>query len=222
MARDLQLCVVRMGRIRSSRLIIFAIGLGVGATSSYLGLIVARGISVPAPIICKIAPPKPSWAAPRDDDYDRLMRHPLTPPITDADPNELRDTFSTPRPGKKTHEAIDIPAPRGTPIHAFDDGVIARLAVSQKGGISIYEVDDEGTYCYYYAHLGRYANRLRAGMKVKHGDVIGYVGTTGDAPPNSPHLHLSISRVEGQLWEGAPINPLPILLAILPASEETN
>jgi peptidoglycan LD-endopeptidase LytH len=199
-----------------TRKITFGAGIVVGAAGLYFGLCVTRLLPSHAAIACKIAPPVPPPTARllADDDYHLLLQHPLHPPISSANPEELRDTFSSPRPGGKTHEALDIPAPRGTPVHAFDDGIIARLVVSQKGGISIYQLDAGETYCYYYAHLARYANRLRVGMTVKHGDVIGYVGTSGDAPANGPHLHLSITRVRGELWEGAPINPLPLLLAI--------
>lgn len=151
-----------------------------------------------------------------DDDLHALLRRDLSMPIAHAAPALLNDTFTRPRPGRKTHEAIDIPAPRGTPIHALGDGVIRKLSVSARGGITIYEYDSKSVYCYSYAHLDRYANRLREGLHVRHGDVIGYVGTTGDAPANGPHLHLAITRLvdTARWWEGAPVNPYPVLMAI--------
>jgi peptidoglycan LD-endopeptidase LytH len=199
----------------------FGAGLVLGAGGLYLALATDHLIPVqaamvaPRPPVLPVAPP-PAPTRVADDDVHLLLQHNLAPPILRVDAAKLQDTFVSARPGGKTHEAIDIPAPRGTPVHAVDDGTIARLTVSKTGGISIYQLDPQGAYCYYYAHLARYRNRLRAGMKVKHGDVIGYVGTTGDAPANGPHLHLAISRVAGELWEGAPIDPYPLLLAISP------
>src|SRR5262249_26101592 len=93
---------------------------------------------------------------------------------------------------------------------------IRKLSVSARGGITIYQFDTDAVYCFTYAHLDRYANRLKEGNLVKHGDIIGYVGTTGDAPANGPHLHLALARLgpEKNWWEGAPVNPFPILTAI--------
>jgi murein DD-endopeptidase MepM/ murein hydrolase activator NlpD len=160
-----------------------------------------------------------------DDDIHNLLRRDLSMPIANVPPMALEDTFTRPRPGRKTHEAMDIPAPRGTPIHAIGDGVIAKLSTSARGGITIYQFDPDQAYCYSYAHLDRYANHLREGMRVKHGDVIGYVGTTGDAPADGPHLHLAIARLhdDRHWWEGAPVNPYPVLKAIATnAYEGTN
>jgi murein DD-endopeptidase MepM/ murein hydrolase activator NlpD len=163
-------------------------------------------------------PPAPVLAATGrgGDDLHNLLGRELSMPIASASRESLLDTFARPRPGKKTHEAIDILAPRGTPIHALADGFIRKLSVSPRGGITIYEFDPEKIYCYSYAHLDRYANHLKEGLKVRHGDVIGYVGTTGDAPANAPHLHLAIARLneDEHWWEGAPVNPYPILMAL--------
>jgi murein DD-endopeptidase MepM/ murein hydrolase activator NlpD len=107
--------------------------------------------------------------------------------------------------------------PLGTPIHAVDDGTIRKLFLSRAGGKTIYQFDSAGSYCYYYAHLDRYAEDLREGMPVSRGQVIGYVGTTGDALPNAPQLHFAILRLdtEKSWWKGTPINPYPILLESL-------
>jgi len=99
------------------------------------------------------------------------------------------------RGGGKLHEAADILAPRGTPIVAVEDGVIQKLFLSKAGGLTVYEFDRQGIYCYYYAHLERYAGGLKEGMTVKRGDVIGFVGTTGNAPPQTPHLHFAIFKL---------------------------
>ena len=99
------------------------------------------------------------------------------------------------------------------------DGVIQKLFLSKPGGITVYEFDNNGEFCYYYAHLDRYADGLAEGQHVRAGDVIGYVGTTGNANPNTPHLHLAFFRLgpEKQWWKGTPINPYPTLMKLVGA-----
>ena len=121
-----------------------------------------------------------------------VARQNLSMPIQGIAGSDLRDTFNETRPGGKRHGATDILAARGTPIHAMADGSIRKLFLSKAGGNTIYEFDETQTYCFYYAHLERYAPGLTEGMQIRRGDVIGYVGTTGDAPPGTPHLHLEI------------------------------
>jgi murein DD-endopeptidase MepM/ murein hydrolase activator NlpD len=138
-------------------------------------------------------------------------------PIAGLRAKDIQDTFSHLRGGNRPHEATDILAPRGTPVLAVDAGTIKKLFTSKPGGLTVYQFDAEGVYCYYYAHLDRYAANLKEGMTVKRGDVIGYVGTTGNANPNTPHLHFAIFKL-GTLkrwWEGAPINPYPFLIEAL-------
>src|SRR5574341_1859127 len=94
--------------------------------------------------------------------------------------------------GARRHGAIDILAPRGTPVLAADDGSILRVGFNTLGGLTIYQSDPEKRFVYYYAHLDRYASTLRDGSPVSRGDVIGYVGSTGNAPPNTPHLHFQV------------------------------
>jgi len=117
-----------------------------------------------------------------------------------------------------SHEALDIAAPRGTPVRAVDDGRIAKLFRSVPGGITVYQFDPSARFAYYYAHLDRYADDLREGATVRAGDVIGYVGTTGNAPPDAPHLHFAIFRLgpERQWWRGTAINPYPVLRDAVP------
>jgi murein DD-endopeptidase MepM/ murein hydrolase activator NlpD len=124
----------------------------------------------------------------------------------------LTDTFHEPRAGH-THEAADIMAPRHTPVRAVEDGTVARLLSNASGGITIYQLDPSQRYIYYYAHLERYAEGLREGARVGRGQVIGYVGTSGNAPRNAPHLHFAIFRVVDpkQWWGGAPVNPYLVL-----------
>ena len=111
--------------------------------------------------------------------------------------------------GGRPHEAVDILAPRNTPVHAVDDGTIAKLFVSRAGGITIYQFDPSGRFCYYYAHLDRYAPGLLEGQRVSRGDVIGYVGTSGNAPPNTPHLHFAVFELDAdrRWWKGRAIDP---------------
>ena len=144
------------------------------------------------------------------------------PPVISASPidglrvSELHDSFNEIHYGHR-HQAIDIMKPCGTAIHAVVDGSIRKLFHSRAGGITIYESDADGTYCYYYAHLDRYASGLTEGMGVKHGQVLGYVGTSGNAAPNAPQLHFAIARLESdkRWWKGTPIDPYPILVGFL-------
>jgi peptidoglycan LD-endopeptidase LytH len=162
-------------------------------------------------------PPTSSW--PHDgtpvlkDDYDDLMQQRLTLPIPGLRSADIQDTYDQGRANGKPHEATDILAPRGTPVVAIVDGTIQKLFTSVPGGLTIYEFDPQDVYCYYYAHLDHYAEGIREGMQVKRGTIIGYVGTTGNAPANTPHLHLAIFKLgpEKRWWHGEPINPYPIL-----------
>jgi peptidoglycan LD-endopeptidase LytH len=141
-------------------------------------------------------------------------------PLDSLKRSELYDSFNDIHNGHR-HEAIDIMRPRGTPILAVADGVIRKLFLSRQGGLTIYEFDSSETYCYYYAHLDGYADDLHEGMPVVRGDVIGYVGTSGDAEPTAPQLHFAISLLgaDKSWWKGAPIDPYPILLRAVTADE---
>lgn len=135
-------------------------------------------------------------------------------PVEGVAASDLRDTFCDGRDSnQRGHEAIDILAPRGTPVLAVDDGRIVKLFLSQPGGITIYQFDPIGTLTYYYAHLDRYATGLVEGQMVRRGSVIGYVGSTGNASPDAPHLHFAIFRLgpEKQWWKGEPVNPFGYL-----------
>ncbi len=142
----------------------------------------------------------------------------MTLPIEGLKPSDIQDTYYQSRGGgERIHEATDILAPRGTPVHAMVDGVIQKLFVSKPGGNTIYEFDEKGELCYYYAHLDHYAEGLHEGQRVRAGDLIGYVGTTGNADPNTPHLHLAFLRLnpEKQWWKGTPENPYPTLMRLV-------
>jgi murein DD-endopeptidase MepM/ murein hydrolase activator NlpD len=134
-------------------------------------------------------------------------------PVLGIEPHELRDTYDEARSGGRIHRAIDILAPRGTPVVASVDGTIRKLFNSRAGGLTIYQFDEPEERVYYYAHLDRYADGLAEGSVVKQGTVLGYVGTTGNAPPGTPHLHFSIEDLPPtrEWWKGSPVNPYPIL-----------
>lgn len=143
----------------------------------------------------------PEWLAPPDH---------LAIPVLGIQPRALHDDFLGGRKGH-VHHAIDIMAPRGTPVVAAADGTIARILFSQAGGKTLYLLDASGAAVYYYAHLDRYA-AIRETQRVRKGEILGFVGTTGNAPKNAPHLHFAIDAVPtANALRGTPVNPFPIL-----------
>ncbi len=142
-----------------------------------------------------------------------LASHDLELPVAGVSPDQLEDSFNAPREGNRFHHAIDIMAPRGTPVLAADNGRVLRVSSNTLGGLTVYTIDRSGQFVYYYAHLEGYARGLKAGRIVFKGDTLGFVGTTGDAPDNAPHLHFQILRMppNGKYWEGDPIDPFPLL-----------
>jgi murein DD-endopeptidase MepM/ murein hydrolase activator NlpD len=125
----------------------------------------------------------------------------------------IKDNFDQPRGSERHHEALDIMAPRGTKVIAAADGKVVKLFTSKPGGLTVYQFDPTEKYAYYYAHLDHYAEGLKEGADIKRGDLIGYVGTTGNADPNAPHLHFAVFELtpEKQWWKGTPVNPYPLL-----------
>jgi murein DD-endopeptidase MepM/ murein hydrolase activator NlpD len=134
-------------------------------------------------------------------------------PVAGVRPDELRDTFSEARSEGRVHDAIDIAAPRGTPVLAAADGTILKLFHSDRGGTTIYQLSTDNKFIYYYAHLDRYAEGLTEGHFAKQGETIAYVGDTGNAGAGNYHLHFSIALTSDprRYWEGANINPYPLL-----------
>jgi len=132
--------------------------------------------------------------------------HPLMVPVEGVSPSELTDTYHEARSGGRIHMATDIMAMRGTPVLAAANGRIIKLANGGAGGITIYVADASGRYVHYYAHLMGYAPNVIEGLQVREGDVIGFVGTTGNAPPNAPHLHFQVMRSDANYWNGTPID----------------
>jgi len=150
---------------------------------------------------------------PTDLTGDLATRH-LLLPVQGIRPEQLHDTFNEARGGgERVHEALDIMAPRDSAVLAVEEGRVVKLFTSKQGGLTIYQFDPTGTYAYYYAHLDHYADGLKEGDVLRRGQVIGYVGTTGNASPDAPHLHFAIFRLtpEKQWWKGAPVNPFGLL-----------
>jgi peptidoglycan LD-endopeptidase LytH len=141
-----------------------------------------------------------------------LASYHLIVPVVGVTKRNLADTYDE-RRGSHLHEALDIPAPRGTPVVAAGDGRVVKLFRSVAGGLTVYQFDPSERFAYYYAHLDHYAQGLSEGTMLTRGDTIGAVGTTGDAPPGSPHLHFAVFRLgpEKRWWKGSPINPFPLL-----------
>src|SRR5688572_19692315 len=159
-------------------------------------------------------PPVATTGMERGEAVEALRNRDLEVPVEGVDEDDLHDSFSDRRGIGRVHEALDIMVPRGTPVVAVEDGTIAKLFLSEGGGgITIYQFDPSNQFSYYYAHLDRYAPGLREGQSVRRGQVIGFVGSTGNASPNAPHLHFGIYRLtpERQWWKGEPINPYSVL-----------
>jgi murein DD-endopeptidase MepM/ murein hydrolase activator NlpD len=142
-----------------------------------------------------------------------LASRELTIPVQGVPADKLVRSYHDSRSGGREHEALDILAPRGTPVVAVEDGTVAKLFTSKAGGLTVYQFDPGQEYSYYYAHLDRYADGLKEGAPVHRGQVIGFVGTSGNAPKDTPHLHFAIFRLtaEKHWWEGTPIDPFDIL-----------
>ncbi|HJU69215.1 MAG TPA: M23 family metallopeptidase [Gemmatimonadaceae bacterium] len=146
---------------------------------------------------------------PRETELSELD---LIIPVAGVKAEDLLDTFNEMR-GERRHDALDIPAPRGTPVLAATDGRVLRLFTSERGGLMIYTADASERFVLMYAHLDGYADGVSNDGPLRRGQVIGYVGTTGNAPPNLPHLHFAIARSSNvaRWWEGTPVDPLPLL-----------
>lgn len=151
------------------------------------------------------------------DEMQSLASRRLLIPVEGVDRSRLRDNFHEGR-GSRRHDALDIMAARGTPVHAVDSGRVAKLFDSKAGGLTVYQFDRDEKYAYYYAHLDRYAQGLKEGALLARGDLVGYVGTTGNATPTAPHLHFTIFRLgpDRKWWKGTAVNPYPFLVEVFP------
>jgi murein DD-endopeptidase MepM/ murein hydrolase activator NlpD len=137
----------------------------------------------------------------------------LMVPVEGIALSQIHDTFDQPRGTERHHEALDIMAPKGTKVVAAADGKVVKLFTSKPGGLTVYQFDPSEKYAYYYAHLDRYAEGLQEGATLHKGDLVGYVGVTGNSDPNAPHLHFAVFELtpEKQWWKGTPVNPFPLL-----------
>jgi murein DD-endopeptidase MepM/ murein hydrolase activator NlpD len=137
----------------------------------------------------------------------------LSIPVEGIKLSQLSDNFDQPRGKERHHEALDIMAPKGTKVLATADGKVVKLFNSKPGGLTVYQFDPTEKFAYYYAHLDRYADGVKEGSVLKRGDLVGYVGVTGNANPNAPHLHFAVFELTPtkEWWKGTPLNPYPML-----------
>jgi murein DD-endopeptidase MepM/ murein hydrolase activator NlpD len=155
-----------------------------------------------------VSPSSSAFATPPSTDTKALLI-----PVAGVRPEQLLDTYTDARSEGRVHDAIDIPAARNTPVVACVDGTIVRLFQSARGGTTIYQLDTDNKTVYYYAHLDHYADGLAENHFARRGEVIGYVGDTGNAGAGNYHLHFSISIVADpkHFFDGTNINPYPLL-----------
>jgi murein DD-endopeptidase MepM/ murein hydrolase activator NlpD len=146
-----------------------------------------------------------------EEDLGYLRLRMLMVPVKGVSPSKVPDSFNARRGSSRRHNACDILAPRGTPVLSADDGRVFRLRRNSLGGIVVYAIDPGERFIYYYAHLDHYREGLKEGPPLAKGEVIGYVGTTGNAPPDTPHLHFQVMRMtsERKYWDGVPVDPKP-------------
>jgi murein DD-endopeptidase MepM/ murein hydrolase activator NlpD len=174
-----------------------------------------------APPSTTAAPPQPAVTTPKRAPRDEVARaaqallagRNLVVPVQGVPRAKVRDTFHEKRGTSRMHKALDIMAPWGTPVLAADDGKVAKISRNRAGGLAVYQVDPTGRLVYYYAHLAGYADGLREGQVLRRGDVIGYVGATGNAPAHAPHLHFAVQVLtrQGRWWGGEAVNPYEAL-----------
>lgn len=173
--------------------------------------------AVPAAAAAGEATLKPASAGPTisaitmvsGSDMESLRSRSLVVPVRGIATDDLDSSFQDARGSSRRHEAIDILAPRGTDVLAVEDGKIAKIFTSDAGGLTLYQFDPSETFVYYYAHLDRYAPGIKEGAMLRKGDVVGAVGTTGNAPKDTPHLHFSISKLDAdrRWWGGTALDP---------------
>ncbi len=145
-------------------------------------------------------------------DLEMLRTRGLMVPVAGVEPRRVSDTFEAGRSGGRQHNAVDIMAPLRTPVISAEAGRVLRISANTLGGLTVYTLDGEERFVYYYAHLDSYREGLYVGQPLREGDVIGYVGTTGNSPASVPHLHFQVMRYQPRrYWDGVPVNPHPFL-----------
>jgi len=178
-------------------------------------LLTACGASI-TPLQPRLPAPVPATASASANAPDATYFdvNPLMVPVLGVAPGKIPDSFNEPRDGGRIHRATDILVAQGTPVLAAESGTVLRISQNALGGNTIYMTDDGGRFIYYYAHLLRYADGLAAGAHVSQGDVIAYVGMTGNAPV--PHLHFQVMRREARrdYWNGTAVDVRPFFTLI--------
>ena len=179
-----------------------------------------QSLAPPSPTQPQPAAPAAAAAVPTGESLAPIPPGTLLVPVLGIKTEQLTDTYTQSRGAGRSHDAIDIMAPKGTPVVAVDDGKVVKLFTSARGGLTVYQFDRKEKFAYYYAHLDGYAPGVVEGKVLKRGELVGYVGSTGDANPAAPHLHFAISVLgpEKSWWKGYPTNPfLPLGGRIRPA-----
>jgi peptidoglycan LD-endopeptidase LytH len=179
----------------------------------------------PTPVTAAPAPTRPvvlagapaalgRGAVSAEEAVNYLLARGMAIPVAGKTVNQLQDTFDEGRDGGRVHRALDILAARGTAVLAADSGRVLRVSENRLGGNTVYATDPLGRVVYYYAHLDAYQPGLVQGMTIARGDTLGFVGTTGNAPKDTPHLHFQVMRMpaDGKYWDGEAINPYPLFL----------
>jgi murein DD-endopeptidase MepM/ murein hydrolase activator NlpD len=180
---------------------------------TYRNTPVLPSIELPGSNSVAIGTPLPPEPTPSPEIANFVGQVNLIIPVAGVRPDQLIDTFDDARSEGRVHDAIDIPAAAETPVIAAAGGKILKLFQSDRGGTTIYQLNANGDLVFYYAHLSHYAEGLAEGDVVNQGQVIAYVGDTGNAGPGNYHLHFSIAAVSDpkRYWEGTNINPYPLL-----------
>ena len=204
----------------------FGLLVAIACTACTRQLAVARPYPAASPtprVVLSGAPTLGRSAVSAEEAVSYLLTRALDIPVAGKTVQQLQDTFDEGRDGGRVHRALDILAPRGTPVLAADSGRILRVKTNTLGGNTIYATDPLGRIVYYYAHLDAYQQGLTDGLVVARGDTLGFVGTTGNAPKDTPHLHFQIMRMppDGKYWEGEAINPYPLFLLLQAARNDT-
>ena len=176
-----------------------------------------RATPPPPPVAATPAPPAERDQPPTVEESGDDVATPgsLLVPVRGVRPEQLMDTYTQARGAGRSHDAIDIPAPKGTPVVASADGTVLKKFRSERGGVTLYVLLPDRRTLHYYAHLDRYAEGIAEGKAVRRGDVLAFVGDTGNAGAGNTHLHFEVSTTAdpGRFWGGEPRNPYPLLTA---------
>jgi murein DD-endopeptidase MepM/ murein hydrolase activator NlpD len=207
---------MRTAKLRTLLCVLFLVIVAlvsIAIRSRIVPVVPAVGIPPNTPVVIGTPLPPPPPVSPSPETSNFVGTADLIIPVAGIKPEQLIDTFADARSEGRVHDAIDIPAAAETPVLAASDGKIQKLFQSERGGTTIYQLSADQKLIFYYAHLSHYAVDLAEGQFVRQGQVIAYVGDTGNAGPGNYHLHFSIAIVSDpkRYWEGTHINPYPLL-----------